>query len=172
MNIYLAMALGFVAASLADWLFMGILFHDRYMTFPEVWRSTEGEKRRIFIAQAFSALTAVAFVLLASRLQLVGLETALKLAVMIWLIGPLPLLLGNHLFIKLDPLVTTSHAVGWLVKLLAIGAITALLLSTSTLFAVSFEFWAGVDDERQDERQHDLQQGRARPADRAAFDPP
>jgi hypothetical protein len=28
---------GFVA-TFTDWLFMGVLFHDRYMRYPEVWR--------------------------------------------------------------------------------------------------------------------------------------
>ena len=47
---------------------------------------------------------------------------------MIWLIGPLPLLLANALFIKIDPLVTASHAAGWLAKLLLCGAAVAFFL--------------------------------------------
>jgi hypothetical protein len=47
---------------------------------------------------------------------------------MIWLIGPLPLLLANHLFIRLDARVTASHAAGWLIKLLLIAAAAAWLL--------------------------------------------
>jgi hypothetical protein len=128
MLLYLAMAIGFVVASLSDWLFMGVLFHDRYKVFPEVWRDAKDERTRILIAQGFSAMTSVGFVLLASKLQLVRLEPAIALAAMIWIIGPLPLLLGNHLFIKLDPGVTASHAIGWLIKLLLIGCVTAALL--------------------------------------------
>ena len=128
MNLYLAMFGAFVAASLADWLFMGVLFHKRYNAFPEVWRDAKDERQRIIIAQAFAALTAIGFVLLASTLGLTSLRAALLLAAAIWIIGPLPLLLGNHLFIKLDPRVTFSHAAGWLAKLLLIGAITAALL--------------------------------------------
>jgi intracellular septation protein A len=128
MNLYLAMFAGFVAASLTDWLFMGVLFHERYITFPEVWRDTSDERQRIVVAQAFAVLTAVGFVLLASMLLLTTLRATLLLAIAIWIIGPLPLLLGNHLFIKLDPRVTFSHAAGWLAKLLLIGAITAALL--------------------------------------------
>ncbi len=128
MQLYLAMAIGFVASSLSDWLFMGVLFHDRYKVFPEVWRDTKDERARILIAQAFAAMTSVGFVLLARRLHLVRLEQALELAAMIWIIGPLPLLLGNHLFIKLDPRVTLSHSIGWLVKLLLVGAVTSAFL--------------------------------------------
>lgn len=128
MQLYLAIAIGFVVASLSDWLFMGVLFHERYKVFPEVWRETKNEGKRVAIAQAFSLLTAAGFVLLANRLGSVSLEAALGLAAMIWIIAPLPLLLANHLFFKLDLAVTASHAVGWLVKLLLIGAVTATLL--------------------------------------------
>lgn len=128
LNLILAIAIGFVAASLADWLFMGVLFHDRYMVFPEVWRDARDEKRRIVIAQIFAAMTAIGFVLLASRLGQTTPRRALLLATAIWFIGPLPLLLGNHLFIKLDPKVTFAHAAGWLVKLLLISGVTAALL--------------------------------------------
>ena len=53
---------------------------------------------------------------------------ALLLAALCWAIGPLPLLFSNHLFIKFDPLVTATHAIGWLSKLLLIAAVTALLI--------------------------------------------
>lgn len=128
MSLYLAMAAGFIVASLSDWLFMGVLFHDSYKAFPEVWRDAKDERRRILIAQAFSAMTSVGFVMLAAKLQIVLFEPAIKLAAMIWAIGPLPLLFGNHLFIKLDPKVTLGHALGWLVKLALIGCVTAWLL--------------------------------------------
>jgi len=38
---WMLVAATFVAGTLAsftDWLFMGVLFHGRYMRFPEVWR--------------------------------------------------------------------------------------------------------------------------------------
>ena len=128
MTMIYAIVLGTLAAGFADWLFMGVLFHDRYNVFPEVWRQGRGERGRIILAQAFALLTAAGFVLLASKLGQTDMAGALKLAAMIWLVGPLPLLLGNALFIKLDSLVTATHAAGWLVKLLAIGAIAAWLL--------------------------------------------
>jgi len=59
------------------------------------------------------------------RVELLGTMT---LAAMIWLIAPLPLLITNSLFIKIDPLVTAAHAAGWLVKLLLIAIATAILI--------------------------------------------
>ena len=129
MNLHLlwAILLGALLGSLADWLFAGVLFHHRYQRFPEVWRAGN-ERQRIVAAQALAIVTAAAFVLLAWKLHQVDFRGALKLAVMVWLIGPLPLLVGNALFIKIDHLVTASHAAGWLVKLLLIAAATAWLL--------------------------------------------
>jgi len=66
--------------------------------------------------------------LLAVELARTGLAAASKLALAIWLIGPLPMLLANHMFIKIDPRVTASHAVGWLVKLLLIATATAFFV--------------------------------------------
>jgi intracellular septation protein A len=115
---------------LADWLFAGVLFHGRYQVHPEVWREgAGGERHRIILAQALALVTSGAFVMLAWKLHQTDYKGTLKLAAMIWLIGPLPLLLANALFIKIDHLVTASHAAGWLVKLLLIAAATAWMLS-------------------------------------------
>jgi hypothetical protein len=127
LNFVWATLAGALLGSLADWLFAGILFHDRYNVHPEVWRGG-GERGRIIAAQALALVTAGAFVALAARLGLTDMAEALKLAAMIWLIAPLPLLVANALFIKIDHLVTASHAAGWLVKLLLIAAVTAWLL--------------------------------------------
>lgn len=35
----LAVLAALIACSLSDWLFMGVLFHDKYKEHPEVWRS-------------------------------------------------------------------------------------------------------------------------------------
>jgi intracellular septation protein A len=125
-----AILIGAVLGSLADWLFAGVIFHGRYQVYPEVWRAgAGGERRRIVLAQLLALVTSAAFVLLAWKLHQTDYSGNLKLAAMIWLIGPLPMLLANALFIKIDHLVTASHAVGWLVKLLLIGAATAWMLS-------------------------------------------
>ena len=129
MNLHLIWAtlLGGVLGSLADWLFAGVLFHNRYLVYPEVWRAGN-QRMRIIGAQILAFVTAAAFVALAWKLHQVDMRGAVKLAVMIWLIGPLPLLVANAFFIKIDHLVTASHAAGWLAKLLLIAAATALLL--------------------------------------------
>lgn len=127
LNLIWAVLAGAVLGSLADWLFMGVIFHSRYELHPDTWRRG-GEGRRIAAAQVLALITSAAFVLLANKLGQTDLRGALKLAAMIWLIGPLPLLAANAMFIKVDHLVTASHAAGWLAKLLLIGTATAWFL--------------------------------------------
>lgn len=127
-HVFAASILGAVLGSIADWVFAGVLFHDRYRRHPEVWRTGASERLRIGGAQLLCLLTSVAFVALASMLGAVDFPGALKLAGMIWLIAPLPLLLTNALFIKVDPLVTASHAAGWLINLLVIAVATAIFV--------------------------------------------
>ena len=122
-----ATLLGGVLGSLADWLFAGLLFHHRYHRYPEVWRSGN-ERMRIVAAQVLAFVTSAAFVALAWKLHQTDMRGALKLAAMIWLIGPLPLLVSNAFFIRIDNMNTASHAAGWLVKLLLIAAATAWLV--------------------------------------------
>jgi intracellular septation protein A len=124
LNLLWAILAGAVLGSLADWLFAGVIFHERYQVYPEVWRQGN-ERGRIAAAQALCLVTSAAFVLLAWKTRQTDATGALKLAAMIWLVGPLPMLLANAMFIRIDRLVTVSHAVGWLAKLLLIGAVTA-----------------------------------------------
>jgi hypothetical protein len=127
-HIFAASILGAILGSLADWVFAGVLFHDRYQRHPEVWRTGGSETLRIGGAQVLCLLTAVAFVALAVMLGQVNLAGALRLAAMVWLIAPLPMLVTNALFIKIDPLVTASHAAGWLAKLLLIAIATTIII--------------------------------------------
>lgn len=127
-HIFAASIVGAILGSIADWVFAGVLFHGRYQRHPEVWRTGTSETLRIGIAQVLCLVTSTAFVVLADVLGVVHLTGALKLAAMIWLIAPLPLLITNALFIKIDPIVTASHAAGWLAKLLLIAVATAILI--------------------------------------------
>ena len=127
LNLIWAVLSGTALAALADWLFAGLLFRRRYQFHPETWRRGPLGPR-VAATQALALLTSAAFVLLANKLGQTDLRGALKLAAMIWLIGPLPLLAANALFIRIDPRVTASHAAGWLVKLLLIGAAAAWFL--------------------------------------------
>lgn len=127
-HVIFAIVLGAFLSTLIDWVFAGILFHDRYRMYPEIWRQTDGEALRILFAQAFVLMTSIAFMMVAFEVHQTALAAASRLAVLVWLIAPLPILATNAMFIKIDHMVTLSHAVGWLAKLLVIAASVSLFL--------------------------------------------
>ena len=107
-----------ILSSLTDWFFAGDWLHRRY-TYPEIWRHTggNGEERAIALSSPLPFVTCAAFAYLAIRLGLHSISATLKVAVAIWLIGPLPLILTYAAFIKLHRLFVISFSIGWLVKL-------------------------------------------------------
>lgn len=127
-HVLLAIMVAAVVTWLTDWFFGGVLLHERYHRYPEVWRRSAGgpgETRAIAWATVTGVLTCVAFVAACASFRIVGFAPALKLAGFIWLIGPLPHTISTALFIKMDPLLVAGHSIGWLVKLgataLAVG---------------------------------------------------
>lgn len=142
MHIVLALLAAVVLTAFADWLFFGVLFHQHYLAFPEVWRRSPGmaggtvggpgggagsEGRAILLSSLAGALTPIAMVALCAWLPLSGGRVWI-LALLLWAMIPLPLLVGNYLFIKLHPLILLAHALGWLAKLAACAAAAVLLL--------------------------------------------
>ena len=104
-----------VVSSLTDWFFAGDWIHRRY-TYPEIWRQG-GEGRAIALTSPLPFLTCGAFAYVAARLGLRSVPGAVKLAVAVWLIGPLPLILTNAAFMKLHRVFVLSYVIGWLIKL-------------------------------------------------------
>jgi hypothetical protein len=120
---------GFVA-SLTDWLFMGDSLYKRYDRYPEIWRHPhdQGEMKAIAWSVPLPFITCAVFTLLCARLNLHSYSSTVKLALAIWLVGPLPLLIVNGLFIKLHSAITTSYPLGWLVKLVVAALAVTLIL--------------------------------------------
>jgi hypothetical protein len=104
-----------VISSLTDWVFAGDWLHRRY-TYPEIWRKG-AESRAIALTSPLPFLTCGVFAYVAARLGLHSVSGALKLAVAVWLIGPLPLILANAAFIKMHRVFVVCYAIGWLIKL-------------------------------------------------------
>lgn len=123
-----AVLLGGVLGGLADWYFAGILFHDKYLAYPEVWRPRETNRYAIIAGQVLVFVSAIAFVMLATNLALTDFSQSFTLAFWIWIIGPVPMWISTYSFMKIHPLVVVSHTAGWLVKLLAMAFATALFL--------------------------------------------
>ena len=108
-----------VVSSLADWFFGGDWIHRRY-TYPEIWRQG-AEGKAIAVTSPLPFLTCGVFAYVAARLGLHSVSSAVKLAVAVWVIGPLPLILANAAFMKLHRVFVASYAIGWLIKLIIVA---------------------------------------------------
>jgi len=113
-----------VVSSLTDWLFAGDWLHRRY-TYPEIWRKG-AEGRAIALTSPLPFLTCGVFAFVTAWLELHSVAGAVKLALAVWLIGPLPLILTNAAFMKLHRVFVVSYAAGWLVKLMIVAAAVGL----------------------------------------------
>jgi hypothetical protein len=133
-RVALAVLASGMVSSLTDWLFMGDWLYKRYDRHPEIWRyrGGQGENKAILWSSLLPFLTCGVFVLVCCALHLYSYRGSyrgtLKLALAIWLIGPLPLTITNALWLKLTPAIATSYALGWLVKLALVALAVALFL--------------------------------------------
>jgi hypothetical protein len=130
-RVALTVLAGGLVASLTDWLFMGgDWLYKRYNQYPEIWRHPhgQGEMKAIAWSAPLPFSTCAAFTILCAGLNLHSYSATLKLALAIWLVGPLPLLIVNGLFIRLHPAITAAYSIGWLAKLVVAAAAVALIL--------------------------------------------
>jgi hypothetical protein len=118
-----------IAVSLTDWIFTGVLFHGKYLAYPEIWRKRNSEGPVIACSTVLGFVTSAAFIGACSAATLHGYRSALELAGFCWLAVPMPLLVTNALYIKIHPLVVCSHALGWLVRLVLAAVAAGWLLS-------------------------------------------
>ena len=104
-RIALAVLASGIVSSLTDWLFMGDWLYKRYDRHPEIWRYAggQGESRAILWSSVLPFLTCGVFVLVCGGLYLYSYRETLKLALAIWLIGPLPLTIVNALWHETEP---------------------------------------------------------------------
>jgi len=108
-----------VVTSLTDWFFAGDWIHRRY-TYPEI-QLQGAEVTAIALASPLPFLTCGVFAYVTARLGLHSVSGAVKLAVAVWLIGPLPLILTNAAFMKLHRVFVGSYSIGWLIKLMIVA---------------------------------------------------
>lgn len=130
-NVFLAMVASAVVTSFTDWFFFAVWMHERYRTHPEVWRRPQGgsgQTRAVVISALFSVLTNVGFVVLCVVFGTTGLRHALTAGVLTWLAFPVPALVTNWLFLKLDPLLLVPHLTGWLVRVLVTAGVVGWLV--------------------------------------------
>jgi hypothetical protein len=111
-------------ASLTDWLFVGDWLYKRYDQYPEIWRHPHGQGEM----KADTPLPFVTCAVFRARMNLHSYSTTVKLALAIWLVGPLPLFIANALSIKLHSAIAAAYSLGRLVKLVVAAVAVALFL--------------------------------------------
>jgi hypothetical protein len=128
----LVVVLSSLIASFTDWLFMGVLFHDKYLAHREIWRGEVGDKagkmRKIVVSQLIGVISSAAFAFLLMHHSHRDLAHDLVLAVVVWLAGAAPMAAQNVVWMKLHPLIGASHSLGWLARFLITAALAAFLL--------------------------------------------
>lgn len=108
-----------MVTSLTDWFFAGDWIHRRW-TYPEIWRQG-AETKAIALTSPLPFLTCGVFAYAAPQLGIHSVGGAVLLAVVVWLTGPLPLILTNAAFMKLHRVFVASYLIGWLVKLIIVA---------------------------------------------------
>lgn len=108
--------------SLTDWLFMGLLFHDAYNRYPEVWWPRGGDNRaQIIWSSALGYLMTAGVFELCLLARVHGVGEGIVVAFFAWLAGPLVPIVVNGFFIKIDPKITAAHSIGYLARLVLAG---------------------------------------------------
>ena len=119
-----------LAASFTDWLFMGVLFHKKYLEAPEIWRNKPGENetKRILISSLVGLCGSAVFIVLCRWAEARTPRSEIHMAGLVWLAVAVPIVLNNILWTKMHPLIGVSHSLGWLVRFVVTGLIAGWML--------------------------------------------
>ena len=131
MRFVLAVLVSGVLASFTDWLFMGLLFHKKYLETPEIWRLKTGESEtsKIVASSIIGLVSCAAFIYLCVWTGALNVPRAeLRMAAIAWLAAPVPVILSNVVWIKMDPLIGLSHSLGWLARFVITGLVAVWLV--------------------------------------------
>jgi hypothetical protein len=114
----LAVGASGVATSFTDWLFMGKLFHGKYLETPEIWRVKPGQSdtRSIIVSSLLGVVSCAAFIWLCRWTDALTLRSELHMAELVWLAAAVPIILTNLVWVKMNPLLGVSHSLGWLAR--------------------------------------------------------
>jgi hypothetical protein len=108
-------------STLTDFALTGGWIQKR-LTDPAAWHGNHGG-RAALLAGLLPFFTCAVFAYTANRLAIGSVHAAVKLAVAIWTIGPLPLILTNTAFIKFRWPYALTYALAWLIKLMVIAVL-------------------------------------------------
>jgi hypothetical protein len=127
-----AVAIAGTLGSFTDWLFMGVLFHDAYNRYPEVWRPgvRDGKSRNAIIwSSVLGYVMTAAVVALSAISHAHSIQDGLVVGALAWLAGPLVVIVINNMFVKIDGRITVAHCLGYGARLLLAGAAAGVALA-------------------------------------------
>lgn len=127
MRYVIALIAATVGISFSDWLFFGVIFHDRYMRTPELWRPTP-ESRKIAGSMALAVIGTAAFFVLADTFGAHSVGRSMILAILIWAAASLPQTATNTLYLKYAPELGLSQTIGWLARFVIAAAAYSLIV--------------------------------------------
>ncbi len=119
-------------SSFSDWLFMGVLFHDAYDRYPEVWREgvrEGGSQGAIIWASALGYLMTAGVVGLCLLANVHSILAGFEVGALAWVAGPPVVIVVANMFVKIDPKITIAHCAGYAARLLLAGAAAGFVLS-------------------------------------------
>ena len=127
-----AIAVAGTVGSLTDWLFMGVLFHEAYDRYPEVWREgvIGGTNRGPIIwASVLGYVMTAGVVGLCVMAHVTSVVGGLEIGALAWLAGPPVVIVVANMFVKMDPRITVAHCAGYAARLLLAGAAAGFVLA-------------------------------------------
>jgi len=131
---WMPIAAAFAAGTLAsftDWLFMGVLAHKPSLRHPEVWRAgtVGGDNTKAIVwSTVVGYATPAAVIALCALAGARDYRSALTIAVLAWVAGPLTVTVTNGMWIKFAPMATLWHALGYLARFIIAGIAAAIVL--------------------------------------------
>jgi hypothetical protein len=120
-----------IAATFTDWLFMGVLFHDRYNRYPEVWREgvlAAQDRSALIYSCALDFVAAACFIGICVLADIHTLWPAVEVALLAGIAGPVVITITNGLFMKLDWAIVAAHSAGYMVRFLLAAIAVAIFL--------------------------------------------
>lgn len=130
MLIAAALVAGTIGA-FTDWMFMGVLFHDAYNRYPEVWREgvRGGSNRKAILwSVALGYVMSAAVVAICALAGVSRIRDGLVIGGLTWLAGPPGVIIVANMFVKMDSKITVAHCAGYGARLLVAGGTAGLVL--------------------------------------------
>ena len=117
--------------ALTDWLFMGVLFHSAYNRYPEIWRPgiRDGKDRDAIIwSVGLGYMITWAVITLCVMAGVRTIAAGLLVSWLVWLAGPMVVIVINGMFIKMHRKVVFSHLLGYGARILLAGLAAGIAL--------------------------------------------